>query len=114
MLIDRATKSFSCKGKTVVLTGKEYLLFECIVSRKGKSNVSVDDLVRHTWFGRESAVGRLNISKLIFRLRRKLESLVNATEITFSMTSDISFNFVNRYLLLLSNNLNRFLLEFIN
>lgn len=114
MLIDKMTKSLSCKGRRVVLTDKEYLLFECIISGRGKKNVSVDDLVRHVWFGREGAVGRLNISQLLFRLRRKLESLDNAAEITFSMTSGISCRFPNRCLMLKSNNLYRFLLEIIH
>lgn len=113
MLIDQMTKSLYCKGKQVALTDKEYLLFECIISRKGKGNISVNDLVRQVWFGREAAVGRLNISQLIFRLRRKLETVDNAAEITFSMTSGISCHFPKRCLVLNSNKVSRLLVALI-
>ncbi|QGH60541.1 hypothetical protein GHV41_06665 [Serratia proteamaculans] len=100
LLIDGFTKALSCKNKKVFLTDKEFLLFEYISSRRCGDNIPVSEIISHVWCGREAAIGRLNISQLIFRLRRKLELLDNAAKITFSMLNGISFSFLEKCIVL--------------
>jgi DNA-binding response OmpR family regulator len=109
LLIDALAKRLFCKNKTVSLTDKEFLLFEYLSSRREKNNIPVGKMINHVWQGRETAIGRLNISQLIFRLRRKLELLDSSAEITFSMSTGISFHFHEKCIVLPNGHVSRLL-----
>lgn len=109
LLIDVLTKQLACKNKTVSLTEKEFMLFEYLSSRREKSNIPVSNVINYVWQGREKAIGRLNVSQLIFRLRRKLELLGNSADITFSMSNGISFYFLDNCIILRSSLFTRIL-----
>ncbi|ENZ5481552.1 winged helix-turn-helix domain-containing protein [Serratia marcescens] len=107
IIIDVDARSISSNGKHVFLTPKEYLLFECVTESRIKKAVVVDDIIRHVWKGREVTVGRLNISQLIFRLRRKLEYIDDCADISFSMTNGVSSSYLSKCLVLKNNGLTR-------
>ncbi len=113
LLIDALSKRLSCKHKTILLTDKEFLLFECLSSHRGGSNIPVSRVVSYVWQGRESTIGRLNISQLIFRLRRKFELLGNRVEITFSMSAGITFHFLEKCIVLRNSHISRLLMALI-
>ncbi|CAI2000810.1 Uncharacterised protein [Serratia quinivorans] len=103
VIIDVNARSIYSNGKHVSLTEKEYLLFECITFPRVKKTINTNDVISRVWNGREVTVGRLNISQLIFRLRRKLEYIDKSAEITFSMTNGVSSSYLRKCIILKSN-----------
>ncbi len=112
IVIDETMRSLSFKGKIILLTKKEFLLFECITNERKEETISVNDVIGYVWQGRETIIGRINISQLIFRLRRKLTFLDSSADISFSMANGVGSHYLKKCILVKDNILIRFILSF--
>lgn len=109
IIIDETIRSLSFKGKSIFLTKKEFLLFKCISNSRIEKMISVNDIIGYVWQGREAIIGRINISQLVFRLRRKLTLLDSSADISFSMANGVCSHYLKNCILIKNNVLIRFM-----
>jgi DNA-binding response OmpR family regulator len=109
IIIDETIRTVSFKGKSIFLTKKEFLLFKCITNARIKKMISVNEIISYVWQGREAIISRINISQLIFRLRRKLTLLDSSVDISFSMANGVCSHYLKSCILIKDNVLIRFI-----
>ncbi|CNH72514.1 Uncharacterised protein [Yersinia aldovae] len=87
LFIDGAQKSLHYNNKKIMLTEKEFLMLELLLSKRKSNNIPIDDIITHVWSGRESTIVKGNVSQLAYRLRGKLSAIGDAIQIYISMNS---------------------------
>jgi DNA-binding response OmpR family regulator len=70
--VDLAARRATLEGKEVPLTGKEFALLECLISRRGRA-VARSEILRQVWDD-ETPGAEASLEVLISRLRRKLST----------------------------------------
>jgi DNA-binding response OmpR family regulator len=71
IVMDRAQRSVTCKGRPVQLTGREFLLLEALLRRRGEC-CSRAELLQEVWQGRPEVAANV-VDVYVKYLRRKLD-----------------------------------------
>ncbi|WP_186380118.1 winged helix-turn-helix domain-containing protein [Yersinia intermedia] len=87
LFIDGAQKSLHYNNKKIMLTEKEFLMLELLLSKRKNNNIPIDEIITHVWSGRENTILKGNVSQLTYRLRSKLSAIGDAIQISISMNS---------------------------
>lgn len=87
LFIDGTQKSLYYNNKKIILTEKEFLMLEFLLSKRKENNIPIDEIITHVWSGRENTIVKGNISQLAYRLRSKLSIIGDTIKISISMNS---------------------------
>ncbi|OWF84851.1 hypothetical protein B4914_18505 [Yersinia entomophaga] len=87
LFIDGAQKSLHYDNKKIVLTEKEFLMLQFLLNRRKNNSIPINEIVTHVWKGRESIIGKGNVSQLAYRLRSKLSTIGDVIQISISMNN---------------------------